>query len=101
MQAGEMLLSIEAMKMVRALHAEYDGAIADVMVRVGDQIDAKDMLILSPDGAAGDDLCSGDGCARRCHFLSAEAGTRQSLLDKLVGPRHTLCNRKGPSRSVW
>ncbi|MCK9920285.1 hypothetical protein MXD81_65265 [Microbacteriaceae bacterium K1510] len=52
MQAGEMLLSIEAIKMVTARHAEYDGAIADVVVRVGDQIDAKDLLILSPDGAA-------------------------------------------------
>ena len=51
-----MLLSIEAMKMVTARHAEHDGAIADVMVRVGDQIDAKDLLILSPDDVAAGSL---------------------------------------------
>ena len=45
-KAGDVLLSIEAMKMETALHAEKDGAIAEVLVKPGDQIDAKDLLIV-------------------------------------------------------
>ena len=45
-KAGDVLLSIEAMKMETALHAEKDGTIAEVLVRTGDQIDAKDLLIV-------------------------------------------------------
>ncbi len=45
-KAGDVLLSIEAMKMETALHAERDGTIAEVLVRTGDQIDAKDLLIV-------------------------------------------------------
>ena len=45
-QAGDVLLSIEAMKMETALHAERDGTIAEVLVKAGDQIDAKDLLIV-------------------------------------------------------
>jgi len=44
-KAGDVLLSIEAMKMETALHAERDGTIAEVLVKAGDQIDAKDLLI--------------------------------------------------------
>ncbi len=44
--AGDVLVSIEAMKMETALHAERDGTIAEVLVRTGDQIDAKDLLIV-------------------------------------------------------
>ena len=44
--AGDVLLSIEAMKMETALRAERDGNIAEVLVRAGDQIDAKDLLIV-------------------------------------------------------
>ena len=40
-----MLLSIEAMKMETALHAERDGTVAEVLVKTGDQIDAKDLLV--------------------------------------------------------
>ncbi|RWL54847.1 MAG: pyruvate carboxylase subunit B, partial [Mesorhizobium sp.] len=43
-KAGDVLLSIEAMKMETALHAERDGEIAEVLVKAGDQIDAKDLL---------------------------------------------------------
>jgi pyruvate carboxylase len=43
--AGDVLLSIEAMKMETAIHAEMDGVIAEVLVRQGDQIDAKDLLV--------------------------------------------------------
>ncbi|WP_152047265.1 pyruvate carboxylase [Aureimonas psammosilenae] len=45
-KAGDVLLSIEAMKMETALHAERDGTIEAVHVRTGDQIDAKDLLIV-------------------------------------------------------
>ena len=45
-QAGDVLLSIEAMKMETALHAERDGVVAEVLVGAGDQIDAKDLLVV-------------------------------------------------------
>jgi len=45
-KAGDVLLSIEAMKMETALHAERDGTIAEVLVSAGDQIDAKDLLVV-------------------------------------------------------
>jgi pyruvate carboxylase len=45
-KAGDVLLSIEAMKMETALHAERDGTIAEVLVKAGDQIDAKDLLVV-------------------------------------------------------
>ncbi len=45
-KAGDVLVSIEAMKMETALHAERDGKIAEVLVRAGDQIDAKDLLVV-------------------------------------------------------
>ncbi|KKB11009.1 pyruvate carboxylase [Devosia geojensis] len=43
--AGDVLLSIEAMKMETAIHAEVDGTVAEVLVKPGDQIDAKDLLV--------------------------------------------------------
>lgn len=48
-KAGDVLLSIEAMKMETALHAERDGKISEVLVSSGDQIDAKDLLIVYAD----------------------------------------------------
>ncbi|MCW4113401.1 pyruvate carboxylase [Aurantimonas sp. MSK8Z-1] len=44
--AGDVLLSIEAMKMETALHAERAGTVEAVNVKVGDQIDAKDLLVV-------------------------------------------------------
>ncbi|MBB3313918.1 pyruvate carboxylase [Rhizobium sp. BK196] len=44
--AGDVLVSIEAMKMETALHAEKDGTISEVLVKAGDQIDAKDLLVV-------------------------------------------------------
>lgn len=44
--AGDVLLSIEAMKMETALHAERDGTIAEVLVEPSAQIDAKDLLVV-------------------------------------------------------
>ncbi|MCF6322387.1 MAG: pyruvate carboxylase, partial [Rhizobiaceae bacterium] len=43
--SGDVLVSIEAMKMETAIHAERDGEIAEVLVSTGDQIDAKDLLV--------------------------------------------------------
>lgn len=45
-RAGDVLLSIEAMKMETALHCDRDGKVAEVLVRLGDQIDAKDLLVV-------------------------------------------------------
>jgi pyruvate carboxylase len=45
-KAGDILLSIEAMKMETALHAERDGTVAEILVKTGDQIDAKDLLVV-------------------------------------------------------
>ena len=44
-KAGDVVASIEAMKMESAIHAENDGVVAEVFVKVGDQIDAKDLLL--------------------------------------------------------
>lgn len=45
LKAGDVLLSLEAMKMETAIHAERDGTLAEVLVRAGEQVDAKDLLI--------------------------------------------------------
>ena len=45
-KAGDVLVSIEAMKMETAIHAERDGTIAEVLVKAGDQIDAKDLIVV-------------------------------------------------------
>ncbi|AXT33561.1 pyruvate carboxylase [Phaeobacter sp. LSS9] len=42
---GDMLLTIEAMKMETGIHAERDAVVKAVHVQPGDQIDAKDLLI--------------------------------------------------------
>lgn len=43
---GEVLLTIEAMKMESAVRAETDGEVAEVLVRPGQQVDAKDLLVV-------------------------------------------------------
>ncbi|HUG62885.1 MAG TPA: pyruvate carboxylase, partial [Methylomirabilota bacterium] len=45
-KTGDVLLSIEAMKMETSIHAERDGTIAEVAVSAGSQIDAKDLLVV-------------------------------------------------------
>jgi pyruvate carboxylase len=44
-KAGDLLLTIEAMKMETGIHAERDATIKAVHVSIGGQIDAKDLLI--------------------------------------------------------
>jgi pyruvate carboxylase len=45
-KAGDILLTIEAMKMETAIHAPRDGTIADVLVGPSAPIDAKDLLVV-------------------------------------------------------
>jgi pyruvate carboxylase len=45
-QAGATLLSLEAMKMETHLTAERDGTVERVLVKPGDRVQAKDLLIL-------------------------------------------------------
>jgi len=42
---GDLLLTIEAMKMETGLHADRDGVVKAVHVSAGAQIDAKDLLV--------------------------------------------------------
>jgi pyruvate carboxylase len=45
-KAGDLLLTLEAMKMETALHAERDGTIERVVAPAGTQVDAKDLLLV-------------------------------------------------------
>lgn len=44
-KAGDLVLTLEAMKMETAVHAEVDGVVATVHVGAGEQVDAKDLLV--------------------------------------------------------
>jgi len=44
-RAGDLLLTIEAMKMETAIHADRAGTVAAVAVTAGQQVDAKDLLL--------------------------------------------------------
>ena len=44
-KAGDLLLTIEAMKMETGIHAERDAVVRAVHVTPGAQIDAKDLLV--------------------------------------------------------
>ncbi len=44
-KSGDLLLTIEAMKMESGIHADRDGTIKAVHVTPGAQIDAKDLLV--------------------------------------------------------
>jgi pyruvate carboxylase len=43
---GQVLLTLEAMKMETAVRADRDGEVAEVLVRPGQSVDAKDLLVL-------------------------------------------------------
>ena len=45
-KAGDVLMTIEAMKMETVLHAHRDGTVAEVVVQPGQQIEAKDLLLV-------------------------------------------------------
>jgi pyruvate carboxylase len=42
---GYVLFSIDVMKMETSLHAERHDTIAEILVKAGDQIDTKDLLL--------------------------------------------------------
>ncbi|MCP5099449.1 MAG: pyruvate carboxylase [Chloroflexi bacterium] len=44
-QVGDLLMTIEAMKMETGLHADAAGVVTAVYVKAGEQIDAKDLLV--------------------------------------------------------
>jgi pyruvate carboxylase len=43
---GDLLLTMEAMKMETSVRAETDGTVAEVLVKPGVQVDAKDLLVV-------------------------------------------------------
>jgi len=43
---GQLLLTLEAMKMETAVRAPRDAAVAEVLVRVGEAVDARDLLVV-------------------------------------------------------
>jgi pyruvate carboxylase len=45
-KAGDVLLTLEAMKMETALHAPRDGTVGEVLVSPATQVDAKDLLLV-------------------------------------------------------
>jgi pyruvate carboxylase len=62
-QAGDRLLSIEAMKMETAVFAEHDGVVGEVVVGPGTQVEAKDLLLVLrvEGGQNGEDTTEEDG----------------------------------------
>jgi pyruvate carboxylase len=44
-KAGDLILTLEAMKMETSVHAEVDGVVGNVHVQAGGQVDAKDLLV--------------------------------------------------------
>ena len=49
MKAGDVLLTIEAMKMETVLHAPKDGTVQEISVSAGNSVDAKDLLVVLAD----------------------------------------------------
>ncbi len=43
---GDVVATLEAMKMEAAVRAEVDGEVAELLVRPGQQVDAKDLLLV-------------------------------------------------------
>jgi pyruvate carboxylase len=43
---GDIVLTLEAMKMQTAVRAEIEGEVAEVLVRVSSRVDAKDLLVV-------------------------------------------------------
>jgi pyruvate carboxylase len=43
---GDVVTTLEAMKMEAAVRAEIDGEVAEVLVQPGMQVDAKDLLVV-------------------------------------------------------
>ncbi|MDQ2696559.1 MAG: biotin/lipoyl-binding protein, partial [Pseudomonadota bacterium] len=50
-QKGDLLASIEAMKMETAIHAERSGVVKEIVAPVGTQVDVKDLLLVVAEAA--------------------------------------------------
>jgi len=44
-KAGDVLMTLESMKMETVLHAPHDGTVIDIPVTPRSQVDSKDLLI--------------------------------------------------------
>jgi pyruvate carboxylase len=42
---GDKLLTLEAMKMQTTIYAAEDGVVAEILVKVGDAVESKDLLL--------------------------------------------------------
>ncbi|TGD97790.1 pyruvate carboxylase [Methylobacterium nonmethylotrophicum] len=51
-RAGDVVMTIEAMKMETLLHAPCDGVVAELLVAPGQTVDAKDLLVVLAPGTA-------------------------------------------------
>ena len=49
-RVGDLLFSIEAMKLETAVHAEREGIVSEVLVSLGDQVETKDLLAVFAHG---------------------------------------------------
>ena len=45
-KAGDVIATLEAMKMEAALHAPRDGKVGEILVAPGQQVDAKDLVLV-------------------------------------------------------
>ena len=45
-KAGDLLLTIEAMKMETAIHADHAGKVGEIVVPAGSRVEANDLLIV-------------------------------------------------------
>jgi pyruvate carboxylase len=45
-KTGDVLLTIEAMKMETVLHAAKDATVQEILIAAGQSVDAKDLLIV-------------------------------------------------------
>ncbi len=59
-EAGDVVLSIEAMKMDTAIHTEIDGIVSEILIEAGAQVDAKDLLVIVTPDAPADHEASDD-----------------------------------------
>lgn len=44
-RAGDVPITLEAMKMETVLHAPHDGVVAELLVAPGAQVDSKDLIL--------------------------------------------------------
>ena len=45
-KAGDVIVTLEAMKMEMALHAPRDGVVKEILVASGQSVDAKDLVVV-------------------------------------------------------